>query len=332
MRNFTLIVLILVPIGIFCQEKPLVVATASIFADMAENIGGGEVVVKSIVPIGADPHTHEPTPADARLVQSADLIIKNGLTFEGWLNELIENSGSEAEIALITEGIDPIQSIQYANSTDPHAWMSAKKGLTYIENIKNALARLVPEHQEMFEFNFGVYRQQLADLDESIHQKISTIPEEKRILITSHDAFRYYANEYGIRVESILGTSTDADIQTSDIIRLNKVIKSSNIPAVFIESTVNPKDLELLAKDNNIVIGGKLYADSIGEKDSPAPTYLDMLEYNTNTIVNGLTMARKSSKEDEVNSYSKPSSTGLFAILLGVLLLGGFFLVFRMVK
>ena len=325
----TIVVLYLSVNVISGQEKPLVVATASIFADMADNLAGGEVEVKSIVPIGGDPHIHEPTPADARLVQSADLILKNGLTFEGWLNELIENSGSDADVKLITEGIEPIKSLQYANSTDPHAWMSARKGLVYLENIKDALCKLVPESKDIFEFNFGLYSQQLSDLDQSIREKVNSIPEEQRILITSHDAFRYFGNEYAIRVESVLGTSTDAEIQTSDIIRLNKIIKESKIPAVFIESTVDPKVLQQLAKDNNITIGGKLYSDSIGDKDSPAPTYLDMLKYNTNTIVAALTTPIDQIETEEPTGGKNQR---YFGILLGIILLGGFFAVYRILR
>ena len=311
----------------FCQEKKLVVATASIFADMAINLGGDQIEVRSIVPIGGDPHTHEPTPVDAQLVAKADLILKNGLTFEGWLNELIENAGTKAKIVLITEGVDPIESLTYQNATDPHAWMSAQKGLIYLKNIKDALVQLVPEHKEMFEFNYGVYRKQLLDVDSTIRAQVKEIPIEKRILITSHDAFRYYGNEYGIRVESVLGTSTDADIQTSDIIRLNKIIKEYSIPAIFVESTINPKVLEQIASDNHIKIGGELFSDSIGDEESPAPSYLDMLLHNTQIIVEGLTTTPNPSTPIEMpETESEPLKTGAgnwyYIGLIAVLILG----------
>ena len=139
---------------IWAQQK-VVVATASMMGDMAENIAGGEVLVKTIVPIGGDPHIYEPTPKDVQLVVKADLVIKNGLTFEGWLNELIENSGTKAKTVRVTEGINPIKSATYKNSADPHAWMDASLGLIYIKNIKDALIELAPEHKETFEFNYG---------------------------------------------------------------------------------------------------------------------------------------------------------------------------------
>lgn len=321
MRSIFALLILVLPLTLDAQEdKKLVVATASIFSDMAEVIAGGQLKVQTIVPIGGDPHIYEPTPGDAQLVNRADLILRNGLTFEGWLNELIENSGTKAATITITKGIQPIESLQYKNSTDPHAWMDVANGLIYIENIKNALTVLDPDNADVYEFNYGIYRKQLEDLDQQIQQDIRKIPVKRRILITSHDAFRYYGKRYGVDVQAILGTSTDADAQTSDIVRLNKIIQSSGIPAVFIETTVNPKLLQQIARDNDIEIGGKLYSDSIGDKDSPASTYLDMLKYNTSTIVNALSKEVEEIKEDteeEKNNY------GLF-VVLGILLIGGF--------
>lgn len=317
--------------SITAQNKYKVVATASIFADMAKNIAGDNVEIESIVPIGGDPHLHEPTPRDARLVTAADLILVNGLTFEGWLNELIENAGTSATVVRITEGIEPVQSLTYQNSTDPHAWMDVQNGLIYIKNIKDALIALDPDGKEQYEFNYGVYKQQLEDLDTYIVEKVAEIPTQQRILITSHDAFQYYGRRYGLQLEAILGVSTDAEAQTSDITRLNKVIRSSNVPAVFIESTVNPKLLQQIAKDNKVSIGGQLFSDSIGDEASPAPSYYDMLKYNTDTIVEALkqsndaaTLAEQEESLRSMNNYWLFGIVGL--LLIGVL----FFLVRKM--
>ncbi|MEZ5058669.1 MAG: zinc ABC transporter substrate-binding protein [Saprospiraceae bacterium] len=313
-------------------QKPFkVVATASMIADMAENISGGLVDVETIVPIGGDPHIYEPTPSDAALVASADLILMNGLTFEGWLKELIENSGTSAKSILVTEGIAPIQSTQYENASDPHAWMAANNGIVYIDNITKALMELDPENAKSYEFNFKMYKQQLTDMDIYIQKEISKIPEERRVLITSHDAFQYFGRRYGVRLESVLGTSTDADVQTSDIIRLNKVIKESGVPAVFIESTINPKLLNQIAKDNNVKIGGKLFSDSIGDKDSEAPTYLDMLKHNTDAIVAALTGNKDESSLEE-NLASDESKDWLIWLSIGILFIGAFFWVLKNVK
>lgn len=292
MRLITL--LILFGIGPFFlqaqseEELPLVVASASIFADMAEVISGGLVDVKMVVPIGGDPHIYEPTPADVSLVARADLVLINGMTFEGWMNELIENSGTLAETVIITRGIEAIESEEYANSSDPHAWMSAKNGLTYVANVRDALIRLDPENAEVYRFNAGLYQQQIQDLDNYIQAEVARVPEGKRILITSHDAFRYYGRRYGIRVEAALGTSTDAEVRTADVARLTETIRESGVAAIFVESTINPKLIRQIATDNDVIIGGSLYADSLGDSLSPAPTYLQMLRYNTDIMVKGL--------------------------------------------
>lgn len=311
------------------EDRPLVVASASMFADMSEVIGGNLVEVKMIVPIGGDPHIYEPTPADAQLVARADLVLRNGLTFEGWIDELVENSGFNGTISTITEGVDEIASEDYENAADPHAWMSALNGLTYIRNIRDALVTLAPEYTEEFNFNYQIYRQQLEDLDREIEGTLSAIPRHKRILITSHDAFRYFGQRYGVRVEAVLGTSTDADVQTSDIRRLNRVIEESEVPAVFIESTINPKLLQVLAKDNQVVIGGSLYADSLGDPDSPGGTYLGMLKHNAQTIAEGLSRDRSQIEHAEEEETPIQQYT-LFGIILLLMVGSFFFMVYKL--
>ena len=286
------------------SKKPLVVATASMFADMASNIGGDLIETATIVPIGGDPHIYEPTPGDVRLLLNANLVLQNGLTFEGWINDLIRNSGSNAPVATITEGITPITSELHKNATDPHAWMEPVNGKIYASNIKEALIRLIPDQKEKITTQYENYVNQLDELDRYIRENISKIDSNKRILITSHDSFHYYGRRYGLRLESVLGTSTDADVRTSDLMRINEVIQTHKIPVVFIESTINPKLLNQVAADNDIGIGCKLYSDSLGDKDSPANTYINMVRYNTDVIVSGLT-----SKTDfsDANDYAQGS-------------------------
>lgn len=313
----------------YAQNKKLkVVATCSMIQDMAKNIVGEDIEVLSIVPIGGDPHLYDPTPKDAILVAGADLILKNGLTFEGWLSDLIDNSGTKAKTITVTKGVNVIASLDYKNSADPHAWMNVNNTLTYIENIKNALIELKPDDKEVFEFNYGVYKSQLEELNTYIVNQINKIPADRRVLITSHDAFQYYGRQYGVELEAVLGTSTDADVQTSDMIRLNKIIKEKKIPAVFIESTINPKLLEGLAKSNNIVVGGELYADSLGDEESGANTYIDMLKHNTDVIVKALTRNASVAVADDGHDHEGKSKTGLLTWgLLGALMLGGFLFV-----
>lgn len=305
-----------------------IVTSASMFKDMAENLAPDNFDIEAIVPIGGDPHKYNARPSDARMVQQADLILVNGLTFEGWIKEVIENSGTKAKTVTITEGITPISSLQYDNSSDPHAWMDAAHGLVYIENIKNTFLELAPDMADEINKNYEAYAQKLRSLDDKIKSEIQKIPENQRVLITSHDAFQYYGQRYGLQLEAIMGISTEAEAQTSDIIRVSKVIKENNIPAVFIESTINPKMLKQIAQDNKVKIGGQLYADSLGDEDSEAPTYEDMLWHNTTTIVEALSeiipIKKEETKADnnEVPDLTSGLSKNMKILLAAILVLG----------
>ena len=306
--------------NIFSQEKPLVVASASMLYDITLNVAGEEVNLEMIVPIGGDPHIHEPTPADARLVNRADLILINGLSFEGWINELIENSGTKGNTITVTQGIDVLNSLTYENSADPHAWMIASNGIIYADNIRKALINLLPEKASIFNENFKTYKSKLEKLEEFIRNQIAAIPQEKRILITSHDAFQYYGRAYGLKLEAIMGISTDAEAQTSDIMRVNAAIRENKVPAIFIESTINPKMMKQIAKDNGVIIGGELYADSLGDEDSSADTYINMLRYNTETIVQALLSGKQKNKVEERSNI--PLYIGIAAFLLLSMIVG----------
>lgn len=324
----TLIIgILLVTTTLALSQKPLVVASASMFADMAENIGGDLIDVKMIVPIGGDPHIYEPNPSDAQLVAKADLILLNGLTFEGWINELVANSGTKAKSVTLTHAVEAIESEKYQNATDPHAWMDADNGITYSKNIASALVRLMPRHSKTIKSNMEAYIAELRDLDSYIKEEIATIPVEQRILITSHDAFAYYGKKYGIRLEAIMGLSTDAEVQTSDLMRVSNIIRENNVKAIFVESTINPKLIKQIGEDNGAVIGGQLYADSLGPKTSKAGTYISMLKENTDVIVGALT--GKSLSKTIIDTDKSESSKFLY-IALGAILLG--FLAFFFMK
>lgn len=285
----SLLSLLLIPF--FGYSQKVVVSSASIFQDMASRIGGDRILSKTIVPIGSDPHTYEPTPSDVAKIQSADLLLVNGLTFEEWINNLIANSGTVAPTVRITEGIDAIASDKYDNAYDPHAWMNVAHGLIYIANIKDALIAIDAPNAAHYQANHDVYRQELIALDHYIETAIQTIPANQRVLITSHDAFAYYGRRYGLTLNAIMGISTEAEARGSDIIRVSNAIKSSGVPAIFIESTINPKLINQVAADNGVSIGGELFADSIGEKGGPGDSYIKMLRHNTDVIVAALSKA-----------------------------------------
>lgn len=304
------------------QEKPFVVSSASIFEDMVQHLAGDLVRSEMIVPIGSDPHLYEPTPADANTISKADIILVNGLTFEGWINKLIQNSGTKADVVTITEGITAIGSQDYKGSSDPHAWMDASNGLVYARNIKDALVRRMPEHEAELNARYQKYVQAIKDTDTYILQAIKKIPPQHRMLITSHDAFAYYGQRYGVELNAIMGISTEAEARTSDVMRVSKAIKEAGVPAIFIESTINPKLLKQIAEDTGVKIGGELFADSIGDEDTEANGYLEMLRHNTDVIVKALADGGASTTRHDHANSSEGGSSMLYWVLGAVLLLG----------
>lgn len=306
-------------------QKSELVATASIMQDIVSRVAGPDLHVESIVPLGGDPHIYNPTPSDAQLISQAQLIFKNGLTFEGWLNKLIANSGTDADIVLMTEGVQTIRSLKYKNSVDPHAWMDVSKAMHYAKNSLDALIKWKPEKSEVFKSNYEDFIGELKELDAWVYQQIEGIPAEKRVLITSHDAFQYYGRRYGLELVALLGTTTDAEVQTSDVMRVTETIRERKLPAIFIESTINPKLMKQLAQDNNISIGGKLYADSLSDKEGPANNYIDMIRYNTNTIVEALSAPVPITENKEDSSQLSGMLYWIIPVLLIVMLTGFYF-------
>lgn len=327
-KLFTLFLLVQFSSQVFAQDKIKVLSSASMIYDMVKNITGDVAENELIVPIGGDPHLYEPTPRDAQKVTKADIVFVNGLTFEGWIIELIKNSGTEAILDTVTNMITPLGSQVYENSFDPHAWMDVSNGLKYITSIKNSLVKVDPANAEVYEKNYKAYYKKLEELDTYIIKRIQEIPKDKRVLITTHDAFSYYGKKYGLELEAIVGISTEAEAQTSDIQRIIKSINTSKVPAIFIESTIDPKQMKQIAKDNNVKIGGELFADSIGGEDTDANSYYDMLKHNTDAIVNALSGGSLSEiKEDESGS-----SMTTYLVIGGIFLLGLLFLIFKLNK
>jgi ABC-type Zn uptake system ZnuABC Zn-binding protein ZnuA len=321
MRHFFIFIIVCLSISYGYSQKIKVLATTSMIADMARNIAGDRLEVQCILPIGGDPHIYEPTPRDAQKAADADLILVNGLTLEGWMKELITNSGTKAKVVVVTEGITAITSAEHKGAADPHAWMTASNGLIYVENIYKSFTQITPTDKDFFEKNYRKYAAELSEVDTYIKNKILQIPDSQRILITSHDAFHYYGTRYGLRLESVMGTSTDADVQTSDIIRLVKIIKKSGVSSIFIESTINPKLLKQLAKDNLVVVGGNLFADSLGDEKSGADSYVKMLRHNADVISKALSTPKSAiyvANTEGVNPFSLTFTFFGFVGLCGV--------------
>jgi ABC-type Zn uptake system ZnuABC Zn-binding protein ZnuA len=313
------------------QKEFNIVSSASIIMDMAQHIAGDKQKIQLIVPIGGDPHLHRPTPRDARMVAAADLVMINGMTFEGWITELIDNSGTKAKVVTMTEGVNAISSTEYENSSDPHAWMDVSNGLVYIKNIWQSLVDLDPANKDYYTANYESYKKEIEELDTYIQEEIRKIPLDQRVLITSHDAFAYYGKRYGIRVEALMGISTEAQAGTNDMTRVVKVIRENKVPAIFVESTINPKLINQIAKDNDVVIGGELFADSIGDEESEGHGYTEMLRHNTDTIVKALLNKGGKAVASQKHSDSNTSSLWLY-LLAGLLLIGGLLLVAAKLK
>lgn len=302
-------------------QSPRVITSTSFLADITGEIAGDRASVESILPIGTDPHIYDPVPEDARKVAEADLVIINGLTLEGWINEMIDNAGNSAIKVIATDGVDAIESSDHPGAMDPHAWMNPLNTIIYAANIRDGLIAMDPTSGPYFQERFESYRDQLIAIDEYITRKINQIPEEIRILATSHDAFRYYGDKYGLEVRSVLGTSTEAEPTIEAYRLLVDKLSQLGIPAVFVESTINPELLERLADDLGIVVGGELFADSLGDEESGADTYLKMIRQNTDIIVAGLLGL----------SGSTSSSEGWFIfVILAVFLCAFIFVAWRL--
>jgi ABC-type Mn2+/Zn2+ transport system ATPase subunit/ABC-type Zn uptake system ZnuABC Zn-binding protein ZnuA len=303
------------------QAQHRVVATTTFLADMARQIAGPHQPVGSLLPAGTDPHIYEPVPATSRQIVAAELILVNGLTLEGWLQKLIDQSGTQARVVIVSEGVAANRSADYAGASDPHAWMDPRNAIRYCQNIRDALSSWDPAHAAAYARNYEAYAQQLRELDQWIETQIGQIPRHRRVLITSHDAFRYYARRYGLAVYPLMGTTTEAEVQAADMRALSRLIAERDVTAVFPESTINPKLLEQLARERHIQVGDKLYGDSLSEPGGPADSYLSMLRHNTTAVVNGLT-ARDSGKQTPAAGVDAPITPWLPAVAGSMLAMG----------
>lgn len=298
-----------------------ILATTSILADITKNISGEYCSVNALLPIGGDPHTYEAIPSDVQKIKSANIIIKNGMGLEGWLLKLLDNKNAETYIVDASEGINGIESPIHKNAFDPHVWMNPNLVKIQAKNIYEALVQIDNIHSRIYYKNYLNYINKLSEVDTFIKKKIALIPREKRIIITSHDAFSYFGKEYGLIPEGILGISTDADAQTSDIIRIRNLIIKHKIPSIFVESNVNPKLIQQIAGDLQLNIGEKLYADSLGDSVSTANNYINMMRYNAEAIANGLSTSIVTKNIQKNNNYA------FYVILIAAMILSFIFVV-----
>ncbi|WP_375142835.1 metal ABC transporter solute-binding protein, Zn/Mn family [Aquincola tertiaricarbonis] len=263
-------------------ERPRVVASFSILADMAREVGGDAVEVSSLVGPGGDAHVYEPTPAAVRQLAAAQLVVVNGLRFEGWIDRLVAASGYRGPVLVATTGIRPRM---VYGAPDPHAWHDPANARVYIENLRVALGRLVPAQAAAIDARAAHYLQRLDAQDQRLRALLAQVPAEQRRAITSHDAFGYLAAAYGIRLASVQGWTTAAEPSAADLARLMRQMKAEQTRALFLENTGNPRMMQRVAQDTGAVIGGTLYADALSPPGTAADSYLKLLNHNLTTLI-----------------------------------------------
>lgn len=270
-------------------DKLSVVTSITVLADIAKQVGGDTVEVRSLVGPNGDAHVYEPTPQDAQAVTKASLVVVNGLELEGWMDRLVAASGSKATIVVATDGVPTRKMDEDGQEiTDPHAWNSAANGAIYAANIAKALAAADPAHAAAYQANGAKYEAELKALDAWARSEVATIPAAKRKVITSHDAFGYLGAAYGIEFHAPVGFSTESEASAGDIAKLIDQIKQEHIKAVFIENATDPRLVQQVAKASGAEMGGELYAESLSTEEGPASTYAKMFRYNISLLVAGM--------------------------------------------
>jgi zinc/manganese transport system substrate-binding protein len=279
------------------QEKLKVVTSFSILADFTKNVGGDRLEVSALVGPGGDAHVYTPTPADARNVAAAKLVIVNGLGFEGWLQRLVKSAGNKATVVTATKGVTPRKEKADAHGhkhshahdeTDPHAWQSIANAKIYVANIRDALAAVDAAGAETYRKNAETYLAKLDALDREVRDAVTKLPAERRKVISTHDAFGYFAEAYGITFIAPQGVSTEAEPTARDVARIIGQIKAQKIPAVFLENLSDPRLMRRIAEESGAKLGGTLFSDSLTDEKGPAPTYIDMIRYNIKALTGAL--------------------------------------------
>jgi zinc/manganese transport system substrate-binding protein len=281
------------------QEKAAkleVVATFSILGDLAKNVGGNQVDITSLVGPNGDVHVYSPTPVDAEAIRNARLVIVNGLGLEGWLPRLIESSGGNATTVVATHGIVPRKIAageilgrgHGVGAADPHAWQSVPNAEIYVGNIRDAMVAADPAKATTYRANAAAYLTKLEALDRDVREAVARIPPDRRKVISTHDAFGYFAAAYDVTFVAPEGVSTETEPSARDIATIIEHIKKERIPAVFLENVSDPRIMRQIASETGAAIGGTLYSDSLTSEKGEAPTYIAMVRHNITTIASAL--------------------------------------------
>ena len=275
------------------QEKLKVVATFSILADVVKNVGGERVAVTALVGPNSDAHVYQPTPTDAKTLSEARVVFVNGLGFEGWMERLIKASGTKAAMVVASKDVKPRNLDKpdahgHQHGTDPHAWQSVGNIKLYVANVRDALVAADPAGKGAYEANAAAYLTRLDALDAEIKAAVGKIPADRRKIITTHDAFGYFAAAYGVAFIAPQGVSTESEVSAKDVAKIITQIKRQKIPAVFLENVTDDRLLKRIAAESGAKVGGTLYSDALTDEKGAAPTYLDMIRHNIKQLSEAL--------------------------------------------
>jgi zinc/manganese transport system substrate-binding protein len=277
-------------VGAAHAKTPIkVVATFSILGDMVKNVGGERVAVTTLVGPDGDAHVFQPAPGDAKAVAEAKVVFVNGLGFEGWIERLTQSAAYKGPVVVATNFIQP-QTMEEEDegkkaaapkqTIDPHAWQDLRNGLVYADNIAAGLAKADPAGEATYKANVVAYKKQLEELNTWAKAEIGSVPKAKRKVITSHDAFGYFATAYGVKFLAPVGISTDAEPSAKQVAGLIRQIKKEKVTALFVENITNAKLIEQIGKETGVKLGGSLFSDALSPAGGPADTYIKMFRNN----------------------------------------------------
>ncbi|MEL6692451.1 MAG: zinc ABC transporter substrate-binding protein [Pseudomonadota bacterium] len=262
-----------------------VVASFSILADMVEQVVGDHAEVTTIVGPDADAHVYQPSVADARAVAEADVIFVNGMGFETWSDTLIAESGTDGTVYVATEGVTPVL---VDGEIDPHAWNALTNGVVYVQNIADAMSEAMPDHATEFQANAASYISTLYALHADTLQRLAALPEDRRTVVTAHDAFGYLADAYGMNFIAPIGIDTEAEPSAQELASLITQIREDGVAALFVENITSPALVQQIADETGLKIGGQLFSDALSERGGPATSYLAMFEHNLGQLLAAL--------------------------------------------
>lgn len=271
------------------DDRPVVLTTFTVLADIAQNVSGEHLTVQSITKFGAEIHGYEPTPGDIRKASNADLILDNGLNLEAWFEQFVENL--DVPHVVVSDGVAVMDITEdaYAGKPNPHAWMSPLNVQLYVDNIVEAFSDLDPEHAADFSANGAAYKAELQQVQDELVAELATLPENERALVTCEGAFSYLARDAGLTQKYIWPVNAEQQATPQQIASVIEFVKANKVPAVFCESTVSDRPMRQVVEATDAVFGGTLYVDSLSATDGPVPTYLDLIRYDAKTIIDALT-------------------------------------------